>query len=284
MSIRVRGDAGAEWIQREEKIPPRFARQGRWWSCEVRKLNPARECASDIVAAGFNPSSLIVDLEREASRISLRGIDQLTHVEQLRLHGDARIMDAPEDPLPALSDLMMTFEPTSTPKLCQTSSLRFLELHQPPQETRGLVSPGLRSISLYFGKTIELSGWPVQMDSIEIERCGKLIVTEELEARPSEMSLTSISVVTGLPRTSRLSPFNLLYLSGIRSLGTQESLWDIEAERTVVEFARQPPKWLLEQWPHRPKDWANHVRVPPHRALEGSFEQDYPEDDPSEPQ
>lgn len=229
--------------------------------------------------ASRDPGIQVVEIDVEGN-VDLTGIESMPHLVQVLIFDCQRILPYSGNSAGSLNltRVVMPYAAGVTEQLIASPVLRNLEVEGGTLDMlKALSGSGCRVTLRKVKNAFDPTTWDhlTPLDDLEIVQSGKIDVMPPQGGWPSTVNFTLVSSVEGLVRASKIQPFRRLGLEGVRSFDPGASLWDLQAEDAFINFISSPPKWLIESWDSRPDDWASTFRLPVHRLLPGSEDQDW---------
>ncbi|WP_411732866.1 hypothetical protein [Paeniglutamicibacter sp.] len=232
--------------------------------------------------ASQDPDIQAVAISLEGYAVDFTGIESMPRLSELLIHNCEGIL--PYSGAPAgtlnLKRVIMPYAGGVTEQFLASPPLQDVEVDGGPLDMLQDLSGSARKVTLRRVKSASRhTDWGMlgQVEEFEIVQSGKIEVLPPRDRWPQFVNFTLVSALEGIVQASKIQPFRGVAFNGVRAMDPTASIWDLQANCVYFDFDfnARPPKWLIEAWDDRPKDWADVFRVPEHRLLPGSEDQDW---------
>lgn len=276
MSVRHESASGLIWNNKVEKVRMSQDSYARLRFANIRQLPETGLFADEVGAIAPDVQAVSIDLD-DGGNLDLTGIENLPLLSSLIIHQCDGILPygGSGNGVMALTRLLMPYAQGATEQLIASPHLQDMEIEGGTLDLLRYMAETVRNVLLQRVKgAADPRAWDrlTQLDQIEINQSGSIEVVAPAGAWPEVVSFTIIGSLKGIVLASKVRPFQYLYLEGVRRFDPGSSFWDLQAKRVTVGYSTNPPKWLVEAWPHRPDDWDESFSIASHPLLPGSEE------------
>lgn len=269
--------SGLTWSTQSHNVNLIEGHRERLKFANITQLPESGLFAEELAAVDPDIQAVGIDVE---GNVDLTGIESMPHLVHLLIHRCQKILPSsapPTKPL-NLTRVLMPYSAGVTEELIASPRLRNLEVDGGSLDMLNDLSESHIQVQLRGVKSAsDHSDWGQlgNVTEFEIVQSGKIEVLPPQDRWPMIVNFTTVSSLQGLVQASQIQPFRFVGLEGIRTMDPTASIWDLQANDALISFNAKPPKWLIEAWDDRPDDWANTFRLPYHRLLPGSDDQDW---------
>lgn len=277
MAAKSKTGSGLIWSTKTQTVHLVGDHPERLKFATFKRLPESGLFAAELAAQDPDIQVVVIDAE---GNVDLTGIESMPHLVQVLIFDCQRILPYARTSSGSLNltRVVMPYAAGVTEQIIASPVLRNLEVEDGTLDMLKALSGSDCRVTLRKVKSaVDPTAWDrlTPLDEFEIVQSGKIDVVAPQDGWPDAVNFTLVSSLKGLVRASKSQPFRYLGLEGIRSFDPGASLWDLQAEDAFIQFHSRPPKWLIEAWDSRPDDWANTFRLPAHRLLPGSEDQDW---------
>jgi hypothetical protein len=247
----------------------------------IKKLPESGLFAAEVASHDPDIQALSMDLE---SDVDFTGIESMSRLFEILVFDCRRVLPyagAPAGPS-NLKRLIMPYASGVTEQFLASPPLHEVEVDGGSLDMLQELSGSARKVQLRRVKSASRhTDWGLlgQVEEFEIVQSGKIEVLPPRDRWPEFVDFTLVSSLQGLVQASKIQPFRGVAFNGVRALDPTASIWDLQADYVWIGFNAGPPKWLVDAWDDRPKDWADVFHLPEHRLLPGSDDQHWDEED-----
>ncbi|WP_411732864.1 hypothetical protein [Paeniglutamicibacter sp.] len=281
MTTKHRTASGLIWrAQQIERKSPEGHRSTVKFA-DIRQAPESGLFAAEVAAQDPDIQAVSMDLE---SDVDFTGIESLPQLSEILVYGCRRVLPYSGAPAGTLSLKRLRLPYTSgvTEHLIASPPLHQVEVEGGTLDMLQDLSGSTRKVKLRRVKSASRhTDWGMlgQVEEFEIVQSGKIEVQPPRDNWPEFVEFSLVSSIPGLVQASKIKPFRRVAFNGFRAMDPTASIWDLQADYVWIGFTSSPPKWLVEAWDHRPKDWADVFHLPEHRLLPGSEDQHWDEED-----